>query len=164
MKHEGQGMGGTSQDAQKGEWGSTVLEVSPLAAYDPSTDTIMQLGGGDRGESGPEDRVMTTQENLMEGGSGKNNFFIVHIEDGGQRLIHQSKWPKLTDAVTELTRNATGAVDAKEDVAEKSNMLEDETDQPTKEGLEIAIHVAGGDSKWLGRTACFLLNNKVKRS
>jgi hypothetical protein len=28
MKHEGQGMGGTSQDAQKGEWGSKVLEVS----------------------------------------------------------------------------------------------------------------------------------------
>lgn len=75
---------------------SSVLKISPLAIYDPTTDTILRLQDDNRGGSEPEDGVMTTQEEEMNGEENtKADFFVVHTEDGGRRLMHKSKWPLL---------------------------------------------------------------------
>jgi hypothetical protein len=63
---------------EDGRRNNTNSEILPLAAYDPKTDTIIQLGEGDGGGSDPEDGVMTTQEDQMGEDWAKDDLITVH--------------------------------------------------------------------------------------
>jgi hypothetical protein len=100
--------------AVEDEWRNyTNSEISPLAAYDPKTDTVIQLGVGDGGGSDPEDGVMTTQEDQIGEDWAKDDLITIHTEGGGVRLLHKNKWPKLIVGMAEGCEAVSNGVDCK---------------------------------------------------
>lgn len=90
------GAGNKSEEGKVNVDSEMVLVAPPLAIYDPTTDTILQLRKESSENSEPDEGVMTTQEDPPEVSSViPSEFFLVHTEGGGRELMHKSKWPRL---------------------------------------------------------------------
>jgi hypothetical protein len=90
------GAGNKSEEVKGNAGSEMVLVAPPLAIYDPTTDTILQLRKESSERSEPDEGVMTTQEDPTEVSSViPSDFFLVHTEGGGRELMHKSKWPRL---------------------------------------------------------------------
>jgi hypothetical protein len=105
----------TTQDDLEKEGNCEMVEVSTtqegesqvddllLITYDTNTNSGLKKRGADNGGEEAQGSTSHTQVKLTQTkNSTPADHFVVHTEDGGQRLIHRDKWPKLLLAGEEI--------------------------------------------------------------